>query len=158
MPDSVVTGVPVAEKLAAPDEDGLRVAEDDTGTYSGEPDAEEVALPVVEGKAVAEGVVVATTAATELPDEHFHAALGEGEAPEFIFLVGAGDQAPRGVEVQAIGAPCGFLGEGEFSLSGPLPDAIMGLIGEIDIACGVGRGSFGELEAVGEELHLGAVR
>ena len=60
------------------------------------------------------------------------------------------------VEAKAVGAAGGLEERGELAVGAPLEDAIVGLVGEVDVAFAVGRGAFGEFEIAGELFELGA--
>src|SRR6185436_9781069 len=84
---------------------------------------------------------------------------GGGDGPEFILFVGAGDQVAVVIEVHAIGT-AGRLQEYRDDTIGGIPfhDAVVGLVGEIDVTTAVHRGTFGEGEFAGDLLHRGTGR
>src|SRR5205807_1604872 len=72
------------------------------------------------------------------------------DAPQFVLLVGAGPEVALGVKAQAVGPAARLQESGQLAVGAPLEDAVVGLVGEVDVAVGVGGGAFGELEVAGE--------
>ncbi len=68
------------------------------------------------------------------------------DSPEFVFLIGTGDQGAGFVEIQAIG-PAGRLHEDfHFAVDGVSHNPVVGLVGEIDVAVFIHGGAFGKFE------------
>ena len=60
------------------------------------------------------------------------------------------------VKAQAVGPPAGLHEGGELAVHAPFHDAVVGLVGEEDVAGAIAGGAFGEREIAGQLLELGA--
>ena len=85
--------------------------------------------------------------------------LVTSDGPQFVFFVGASDEVAVCVEVSAVGASARFHPIAYRAIAcTPFHDAVVGLIGEEDIAVLVGGGAFGEIKTAGEFFQCGARR
>src|SRR5262249_40639193 len=75
------------------------------------------------------------------------------DPPQLVLLVGAGPEVALGVEAQAVRPAAGLQEGGQLAVGAPLEDAVVGLVGEEDVALGVGGRPLREREAVRQLLQ-----
>ena len=76
------------------------------------------------------------------------------DPPHLVLFIGAGPEVAVGVEAEAVGSPAGLHEGGELAVGAPLHDPVVGLVGEEDIAVGIGGRSFGEYEPARQDRKL----
>ena len=98
----------------------------------------------------------------QFPVEIFHQHgdfLVECDGPKLVLLVGAGDEVAVLVKVSAVGPAARFHPVADSAVGrAPFHDAVVGLIGEEDVAVLVGGGAFGEFKTASEFFQSGARR
>jgi len=98
----------------------------------------------------------------QFPVEIFHQHgdfLVECDGPKLVLLVGAGNEVAVLVKVSAVGPAARFHPVADSAVGrAPFHDAVVGLIGEEDVAVLVGGRAFGEFEIAGEFFEFGASR
>ena len=70
-----------------------------------------------------------------------------------VVLIRAGPKISSAVKGKAVGAAAGLKESREFAFGAPFEDAVVGLVGEEDVALGIAGGAFGEGEIPGQLLE-----
>ena len=71
---------------------------------------------------------------------------GRADAPQSILFIGAGPQITMRIETETVGASTRLQEGGQLAIHTPFHDAVVRLIGEVDISMGVTGGSFRKSE------------
>ena len=77
--------------------------------------------------------------------------------PEFVLLVGAGDQVALLVEIGAVAAAGGLQPIFEFAVDAPFDDAVVRLVREVDVAVAIDGRAFGELITIAKNFGFRAI-